>query len=52
MANQFTASTVRRKPLTDAQLKTLIRTHPDEWLRVFSGASRDFLRGERRRGLG
>ena len=51
MPSQYTASAAKRKPLTDAQLKTLVATHPDEWLRVFRGAAREFLRRERRRGL-
>lgn len=51
MQRKFTPPGAQRRPLTDAQIKLLLRTHPDEWPRVFPGAGRDWLRGERKRGL-
>ena len=51
MPNQYTPAGVSRRPLTDAQLRLLLKTHPDEWTRVFRGAGRGFLRKERQRGL-
>lgn len=47
----YTPPGTKRRPLTDAQLKILIKTHPDDWAKVFPGAGRDWLRGERERGL-
>jgi hypothetical protein len=49
--NTFTPNSATHRPLSDAQLRLLINTHPDDWPRVFAGASRRFLRKERERGL-